>query len=63
MAPTMSDSDLPAIPFTLGALLAIVIVIGTFFLVGVVGGLIVLFAVLVLGGYLLIRLIGANENE
>ena len=59
----MPDSDLIGIPFALGALLAVVAVVATFFLVGVVAGLIVLFAVLIGGGWAFIRLIGANEND
>jgi hypothetical protein len=37
--------------------------VAAFVLIGVVAGVIVLFAVLGLGGWSFIRLIGANEND
>jgi hypothetical protein len=56
-----SDSDLIGIPVTLGVILAILVVFGAFFFIGAVTGLIVLFVVLVLGAWLLVRWIRANE--
>jgi hypothetical protein len=56
-----SDSDLIGIPVTLGGILAILVVFGAFFFIGAVTGLIVLFVVLVLGAWLLVRWIRANE--
>jgi hypothetical protein len=57
------DSDLIGIPVVLGTLLAVVAVVAAFFFIGPVVGLIVLFVFLVFGGWSLIRLIGANEND
>jgi hypothetical protein len=56
-----SDSDLIGIPVTLGVILAILVVFAAFFFIGAVTGLIVLFVILVLAVWLLVRWIRANE--
>jgi hypothetical protein len=56
-----SDSDLIGIPVVLGAIVAILIVFGSFFFIGAVTGIVVLLAVVVLATVLLIRWIRANE--
>jgi hypothetical protein len=58
-----SDSDLIGIPVALGAILAILVVFGAFFLIGAVTGLIVLFVVVLLAVSLLVRWIQANELD
>ena len=58
-----SDSDLIGIPVALGAILAILLVFGAFFFIGAVTGLIVLFVVVLLALFLLVRWIRANELE
>jgi len=58
-----SDSDLIGIPVALGAIFAILLVFSAFFFIGAVTGLIVLFAVVLLALFLLVRWIRANELE
>jgi hypothetical protein len=58
-----SDSDLIGIPVALGAILAILVMFGAFFFIGVVTGLIVLFVVVLLAVLLLVRWIQANELD
>jgi hypothetical protein len=58
-----SYSDLVGVPLALGAILAVLVVFAAFFFVGVVTGLIVLFAVLILAVALLVRWIRANEVQ
>jgi hypothetical protein len=57
------DSDLIGVPVTLGAILAILVVFAAFFFIGAVTGVIVLFVVVLLAVFLLIRWIRANELE
>jgi hypothetical protein len=58
-----SDSDLIGIPVALGAILGILLVFGAFFFIGAVTGLIVLFVVVLLALFFLVRWIRANELE
>jgi hypothetical protein len=58
-----SDSDLIGIPVALGAILAILVMFGAFFFIGVVTGLIVLIVVVLLAVLLLVRWIQANELD
>lgn len=58
-----TDSDLIGIPVALGAIVAFLAILGAFFFLGSVVGVIVLLVVVVLAILLFVRLIGANEIE
>lgn len=56
-----NDSDLTFIPFTVALILAVLVTLAAFFLVGVVVGLIVLVVFVVIGILFLLRFIKRND--
>jgi hypothetical protein len=57
------DSDLVAIPLVVGLIIGVLVVLGAFFFVGAVAGVVALIALVVLAIVLLVRWIRANEIE